>query len=111
MTLKLGTQSVTGRLGTIVVTAAVPGKPEIDSALFNGIDTVVNLVEAVGDNGSAITGYRLYVADVFAGTAGTASQFELTFAGVNALDESVTVSAVSAAGEGPQSEPATVIAV
>jgi hypothetical protein len=109
VTLKLGTQSVTGYLGSAIVTATVPGAPTINFAGNDGFGgTIVQFFPPGSDGGSAITVYKVYFDGVEVSPDSVAddqaSFSELSFAGQEA-----ELSAVNAVGEGPKSNPFTVV--
>jgi hypothetical protein len=106
VTLKLGTQSVTGYLGSAIVTASVPGAPTGVAAQWNGSFTQVVMSAPASDGGSEISEYRVYINAVLVQFGDTALEY---FIAANYAGQQVTASAVNAVGEGPQSDPFTVV--
>lgn len=96
--------SVAYDLYVIGVAATVPGKPVVSVAQDDDGDLEVTLAAAPDDGGFAITAYRLYVEGVFDQEVAAASPVAFpAYAG--SVGDEVTVSAVNALGEGPQSDP------
>jgi hypothetical protein len=124
MSIYLGSQAVTVYLGAVQVTSpggafldgvqvfpagpSVPGAPTITSASFDE-NTDVGFTTP-SDGGSEITAYKLY----FDGVEQTPDSISLSdinsasFA-ANLVGQEVEVSAVNAIGEGPKSDPFTVV--
>ena len=111
VSLRLGTQGVTGYLGSQLVTATVPGAPTIVSAEYDGANTEVNAdAFELNDGGSPITGFKWY----FDGDEYIPDQyspgppFEVGVFSTNFAGQGAQVSAVNAVGEGPKSAAVTV---
>lgn len=118
MPLKVGSESVTGlRLGSATVTTAhgptlvpvgatVPGAPSIETAVWSGADTYLQVGAPASNGGSAITSYQFTfnnVAVVPTSSAGLEFYFAANYTG-----QAARVRAVNAIGAGAYSTPQTV---
>jgi hypothetical protein len=90
----------------------VPGAPTINQT-FSDFDVTVLIISPPADGGSAITGYAVYINGVLVeildyvppGVEGTATIY-LT---EEYVGQEAEVSAVNAIGEGPKSDPVTIV--
>jgi len=102
VTLKLGTQSVVGYIGSQIVTASVPSAPTITSAVEGGGGMTVNFVAPASDGGSAITSYAIYENQVLKTTSSN-TESPLIYGSPSYANEEVQIAAINGAGEGPKS--------
>jgi hypothetical protein len=117
--LYLGESLMLGRLGTGVVTHSPPGAPIIQNEgqenFLQGTDFFLYWTAPIEDGGLSIIEYRIYVDGELQPSQSYSlgeilfsnGRFEVVISegGSELLGTSVTVSAVTAAGEGPQSNP------
>lgn len=104
VSLKLGSQSVVGFLGSQIVTASVPGAPTI-TGVDPGVQFDVVFIAPASDGGSAITAFRFFLDGVLTEPDSQIPGRAGFFADLTGVE--IEMSAVNAVGEGPKSAPFT----
>jgi hypothetical protein len=109
--LYLGSTPVAAYLGAeqVYTAATVPGAPTNVSGQTEFGSTEVNFDPPEDDGGAAITSYKFYF-DGIEQAPVTSGPSVFAFFNQDYTDQEVEVSAVNSAGEGPKSEPVTVVA-